>query len=117
VVLFNDVVRMFGLADLKVCVALRVAALDCRRVGATLVDSDLRGSAVPVDRLAQEQDDLPLKMTLKSTTEESSATRSLRITSSGRDDATALRQNLREGPPPAPNSEDAGVRRAYACAP
>jgi hypothetical protein len=53
VVLFNNVVQIFGLTDFDVCVVLRVVALDRRGVGATtFVEGDLRRSAVLVDRLA-----------------------------------------------------------------
>jgi len=53
-VLLDDVVEEFSLADLDVGVMLGVVAFDRRRVGAALVDGDLPRNAIPAGGLGQE---------------------------------------------------------------
>ena len=52
-ILLDDVVEVFDLADLDVRFILRVVAFDRRGVGAALVDRDLLGRAMTADRLVQ----------------------------------------------------------------
>src|SRR6185312_633107 len=52
-ILLNNVVEVFDLADLDIRIMLLVIAFDRRGVGAALVDRDLLGLAMTADRLAQ----------------------------------------------------------------
>jgi hypothetical protein len=53
VVLFDDDVEVFALPHLDVGLVLGVVAVDGRSVGAALVDRDLLGFAVPIDRASK----------------------------------------------------------------
>jgi hypothetical protein len=51
-ILFDDVVEVFDLADLDACLSFGIVAFDRRGIGTALVDRDLLGRTVPLDRLA-----------------------------------------------------------------
>jgi hypothetical protein len=52
-VLLNDVVEVFDPTDCNACLAVRIVALNRRRVGAAFVDGDIRRITVLTERLAQ----------------------------------------------------------------
>ena len=53
-ILFDDVVEVFNLADLDGRLSFGIMAFDRRRVGTALVDRDLLRRSVLLDCLAQE---------------------------------------------------------------
>ena len=53
-VLFDDVIQIFDLADFDAGRMLRVVTVERRRVGAAFFDRNLLGNAVLTNRLAQE---------------------------------------------------------------
>jgi hypothetical protein len=54
-VLLDDVVEIFDLADFNARLVFRIAAFDRRRVGSAFVDCDLLRRAVLTGRLAQKR--------------------------------------------------------------
>ena len=53
-ILFDDGVEVFDLADLDACLSFGLVAFNRRGIGTALVDRDLLGRTVPLNRFAQE---------------------------------------------------------------
>jgi hypothetical protein len=51
-ILFDDVVEVFDPTDLDACLSFGIVAFDRRGIGNALVNRDLLGRTVPLDRLA-----------------------------------------------------------------